>query len=119
MADSPEAIQKSLRLYKLIGLVLLVGTAVTVAVATVPWLDVGRHGFDMWDMVLGLFIATVKASLVAFIFMHLNHEKATVYWVFGLGLVMVVFLAGLLALADFDPIYDDFFYGRKNVSETR
>jgi len=118
MADSPEAILKSLRLYKLIGFVLFIGTGITVAVATIPWLDVGSHGFDVWDMILGLLIASVKASLVAVIFMHLNHEKATVYWVFGLSLVMVVLMAGLLALADFDPIEDDFFYGgNESISE--
>jgi caa(3)-type oxidase subunit IV len=116
MADSPEAIQKSLRLYKLVGGVLFLGTIITVAVATVPWLDVGRHGFDVWDMLLGLLIATVKATLVAVIFMHLNHEKITVYWVFGLGLALVAFMAALLALADVDPIEDDFFYGSNEVS---
>ncbi len=73
MADSPEAIQKSLRLYTLIGGVLFAGTIITVMVATVPALDFGKHGFDVADMVLGLLIASVKASLVAAIFMHLNH----------------------------------------------
>src|SRR5688572_27846810 len=45
MADSPEAIQKSLRLYKLIGGVLFAGTIITVMVATVSALDFGKHGF--------------------------------------------------------------------------
>lgn len=105
MADSPEAIQKSLRLYKMIGGVLFVGTVVTVMVATVPWLDVGRHGFDVWDMILGLAIASVKASLVAAIFMHLNHEKSLIYWLFGFGLVAAFFLVALIALAKWDPIH--------------
>lgn len=116
MADSPEAIQKSLRLYKIVGGILFLGTILTVAVATVPWLDVGGHGFDVWDMILGLAIATVKASLVAIIFMHLNHEKFTVYWVFALGLVMAFFLAALLALAYGDPIRDKFFYAASEES---
>lgn len=105
MADSPEAIQKSLRLYKLIGGVLFIGTIVTVMVATVPWLDVGHHGFDVWDMILGLAIATVKASLVAAIFMHLNHEKSLIYWLFGFGLVAAFFLVALIGLAKWDPIH--------------
>lgn len=105
MADSPEAIQKSLRLYKLIGGVLFIGTIVTVMVATVPWLDVGHHGFDMADMVLGLFIASVKASLVAAIFMHLNHEKSLIYWLFGFGIVAAFFLVALIGLAKSDPIH--------------
>jgi cytochrome c oxidase subunit 4 len=105
MADSPEAIQKSLRLYKLIGGVLFIGTIVTVMVATIPWLDVGGHGFDVWDMILGLAIATVKASLVAAIFMHLNHEKSLIYWLFGFGFVAAFFLIALIALAKWDPIH--------------
>jgi caa(3)-type oxidase subunit IV len=105
MAESPEAIQKSLRLYKLIGGVLFIGTIVTVMVATIPWLDVGGHGFDVWDMILGLAIATVKASLVAAIFMHLNHEKSLIYWLFGFGIVAAFFLVALIALAKWDPIH--------------
>lgn len=114
MADSPEAIKKSVRTYLFVGLILFVGTVVTVLVATVPALDVGRHGFDKWDAILGLAIASTKASLVAFIFMHLNHEKKAVYWLFGSGLVMVCSLAFLTALAIFDPIHDPLFYGTES-----
>jgi caa(3)-type oxidase subunit IV len=107
--DSPEAIRKSLRAYKLIGGVLFLGTILTVLVATVPALDIGEHGFDKWDCVLGLAIASTKAFLVAFIFMHLNHEKKAVYWLFGSGLCMVCSLGPLTALAIWDPIVDPFF----------
>lgn len=105
MADSPEALQKSLRLYKLIGGVLFAGTIITVMVATIPALDFGKHGFDTADMVLGLLIASVKATLVAAIFMHLNHEKRMIYWLFGFGLVAGFFLIALIALAKWDPIH--------------
>ena len=110
MADSPEAIRKSIRTYMFVGAVLFVGTVITVLVATVPALDVGIHGFDVWDAILGLAIATTKASLVAAIFMHLNHEKKAVYWIFGSGLVFVVALFALTALAKYDPIHDPLFY---------
>jgi caa(3)-type oxidase subunit IV len=110
MADSPEAIRKSLRTYKFVGAVLFIGTVVTVLVATVPWLDVGVHGFDVWDAILGLAIATTKASLVAAIFMHLNHEKKAVYWIFGSGIIFVIALFALTALAKYDPIHDPLFY---------
>lgn len=110
MADTPEAIKKSLRTYLIVFIALLIGTGVTVAVATVEFLDVGQHGFDKWDCVLGLTIATVKASLVAFVFMHLNHEKKAVYWLFASGLCMVCSLGGLTALAMWNPIHDMFFY---------
>lgn len=105
MADTPEAIQKATRLYLLIGSFLFVGTVVTVMVATVPALDFGAHGFDMADMILGLAIASVKASLVALIFMHLNHEKSMIYWIFGFGIFFGVAMAALIGLAKMDPIH--------------
>jgi cytochrome c oxidase subunit 4 len=104
MTDTPEAVRKSQKLYLLIGLVLFVFTVVTVAVATQPWLDFGGRGFDAADMTIALGIATVKATLVGAIFMHLNHEKKMVYMVFGLGLVLGVALMSLFALAFSDPI---------------
>lgn len=116
MADTPEAIKKSIRTYLIVFAVLIVGTILTVAVATVPAFDVGKHGFDKWDCILGLTIATIKASLVAFIFMHLNHEKKAVYWLFGSGLCMVCSLAFLTALAIFDPIFDNLFYGKESMT---
>ncbi len=116
MADTPEAIKKSIRIYLFVGLILFLGTIITVMVATVPWMDVGEHGFDKWDCVLGLTIAATKASLVAAIFMHLNHEKKPVYWLFGSSLVMVCVLAFLTALGMTDPIHDPLFYG--NESQT-
>ncbi|QJE97421.1 cytochrome C oxidase subunit IV family protein [Luteolibacter luteus] len=105
MADSPEAIKKATRLYLFIGAILFAGTVATVLVATVPALDIGHHGFDVWDMTLGLCIATVKASLVALIFMHLNHEKRLIYWLFGFGLLGAFFMVVLIGLAKWDPIH--------------
>jgi caa(3)-type oxidase subunit IV len=104
MADTPDAIKKSIRTYLMVGSILFLGTILTVMVATVEWMDVGEHGFDKWDCILGLAIASVKATLVAYIFMHLNHEKKAVYWLFGSGLCMVCSLGGLTALAMMDPI---------------
>lgn len=112
MADTPEAIRKSIRTYLMIGAILFAGTVITVLVATVPMLDVGRHGFDWKDAVLGLLIATTKASLVAAVFMHLNHEKKAIYWIFFGSFVFVTALYGLTALAKSDPIHDPLFYGK-------
>ena len=109
MADTPEAIRKSIRTYLFVGAVLFIGTVVTVMVATVPWLDIGRHGFDWKDAVLGLAIASIKASLVAAVFMHLNHEKKAVYWIFASGIIFVIALFGLTGLAKYDPIHDPHF----------
>lgn len=74
-----DEVRRSTRLYLLVGLILFCGTIATAAVATVPALDVGQHGFDKWDALLGLLIASFKASLVAAVFMHLNHEKKFIY----------------------------------------
>lgn len=104
MADSVEEIKKAQKLYILIGLVLFVFTVVTVAVATQPWLDFGEHGFDKADMMIGLLIATVKATLVGAIFMHLNHEKKMIYVLFGLGIIMGIALMLLTGLSFADPI---------------
>lgn len=112
MADSPEEIKKSIKTYLVVGAILFAGTVATVLVATVPALDIGQHGFDKWDMWLGLAIAATKATFVAVIFMHLNHEKAWIYWLFGMGLFFGASLALLTALAESDPIeYEEFSTG--------
>jgi mannose/fructose/N-acetylgalactosamine-specific phosphotransferase system component IID len=107
MADSPEEIKSHFKLYGIVGLGLFVGTVVTVLVATVPALDVGGHGFDAADMLLGLAIAFTKMFFVGFIFMHLNHEKKSIYWIFLGSLVFAGILIGLFALAMTDPITFD------------
>jgi caa(3)-type oxidase subunit IV len=104
MADTLEEIQKAQKKYILIGLILFVFTVVTVAVATVPWLDFGEHGFDSKDAIIGLIIASFKASLVGAIFMHLNHEKKTIYVVLVLGVLMGIALIGLIGWSFEDPI---------------
>jgi caa(3)-type oxidase subunit IV len=116
MADTPEAIKKSIRTYLFVGGILFAGTVITVLVATVPAFDVGKHGFDAMDCILGLTIATIKACLVAFVFMHLNHEKKAVYWLFASGLCMVCSLGGLTALAIYDPILDPLFFGTESTT---
>ncbi|MEM1084773.1 MAG: cytochrome C oxidase subunit IV family protein [Verrucomicrobiota bacterium] len=109
MADSPEAIKKAQKLYIFIGLCLFAGTVATVLVAVVPAFDRGAHGFDTFDLVLGLAIACTKVALVMYFFMHLGHEKGWVYGLFATGIVGAIALAVLLALAGGDPIkYEDF-----------
>jgi caa(3)-type oxidase subunit IV len=104
MADSIEHIQKSKKLYLLIGLILFFFTVVTVAVATVEALDFGGRGFDHVDAIIGLIIASFKASLVMLIFMHLNHEKKLVYFLLALGFSGAIFLMWLTGWAFTDPI---------------
>lgn len=88
----------------LVGALLFVFTVVTVAVATWPPLDIGRHGFDSSDAYLGLGIAAFKSSLVMIIFMHLNHEKPLIYFFYGLALLMAFFCIWLIGWSKSDPI---------------
>ena len=104
MADTPEEIKKAQKKYLLIGLILFVFTVVTVSVATVQWLDFGEHGFAARDATIGLVIATIKASLVGAIFMHLSHEKKTIYVLIVIGILMGISLMGLTGWAFQDPI---------------
>ena len=104
MADSPEEINKKKKLYLGIMGLLFVFTVITVAVASVEWLDFGKHGFDKADAIIGLTIAAFKASLVMLIFMHLNHEKKLIYFVYALGLVMAFFCMFLIGWSKSDPI---------------
>jgi cytochrome c oxidase subunit 4 len=86
-SDAAE-VQKHIRTYLMVGGALLVLTAITVAVS---YVNLGTAG----NMTLGLIIATVKASMVAAIFMHLNHEKA---WIYGSLVLTAVFFVALLGL---------------------
>lgn len=114
----PQAIRRSMRLYLLVGLILFAGTVATVAVATVPALDFGKHGFDAADLVLGLLIATTKASLVALIFMHLNHERRFIYFLVGLSAVHCIGMIAFTMLAETDSIRDpNFFHGSRGEDE--
>jgi caa(3)-type oxidase subunit IV len=110
MANSVEEIQKSKKTYMIVFGALLVGTVLTVLVATVEALDIGKHGFDKWDAILGMLIATTKATLVGLIFMHLNHEKKAIYWIFISALVLCASMFAILFLAKYSPIFDDYFY---------
>lgn len=107
MADTPEEIKSHFKVYGLVGAGLFVGTVVTVLVATVEALDIGGHGFDIWDMILGLAIALTKMFFVGFIFMHLNHEKKGIYWIFFGSLFFAAALIAIFAGAYADPITFD------------
>ncbi|MGD1977782.1 MAG: cytochrome C oxidase subunit IV family protein [Akkermansiaceae bacterium] len=102
MADSIAEVQKAKKLYMFIGLLLFFFTVVTVMVATVEDLDFGEHGFDKADAIIGLLIAAFKASLVMIIFMHLNHERPLIYFVYILGIVMAIFCMWLIGWSKSD-----------------
>jgi caa(3)-type oxidase subunit IV len=113
-SSQPAAVRSSLRLYLFVGILLFCGTTATVAVATIPWFDVGAHGFDALDMMLGLLIAAVKALLVAAVFMHLNHERRLIYFLIGLACIHCVGMAAFTLLAEADSVRDPhFFHGTR------
>jgi cytochrome c oxidase subunit 4 len=81
-----EDIDKRVRSYLLVGSALLLLTGVTVAIA---WL----HLPVKFAIALALAVATLKASLVAGVFMHLISERKLIY---GVLLLTVVFFLVLL-----------------------
>src|SRR5262245_18307381 len=90
--DTPEEIKKTLWKYYAVFGALMVFTIITVAAS---YLDLGRPG----NITLAMIIATIKATLVALIFMHLSHERKVIYtflaftFFFFLGLFWLTFLA--------------------------
>ncbi len=80
---------KYVPVFMFVFLALAVGTVITVLAAQV-------HFGGAWNVIIAMLIATIKASLVAAIFMHLKWEKApSVWWVLG---ICIVFFAVLVAL---------------------
>jgi caa(3)-type oxidase subunit IV len=77
---------KGIRRYVMIGIALLVFTALTV----------GANQFHFvvpLAITVALIIAVTKGSMVAAVFMHLSHERQ---WIYGALALTVVFFAVLL-----------------------
>jgi cytochrome c oxidase subunit 4 len=72
-SHSPEAVKKHKRVYWAVFFALLVGTILTVSMYAVHF---NRMAVTI---TVALFIATVKAVLVAGFFMHLISEKKAIY----------------------------------------
>lgn len=86
---SPEEIKKSVRKYLWVFAALLVGTVITVAASYIHF-----ENFKI-TVALALFIASIKAFLVAGWFMHLISERKMIYFVL---ITTVFFFAGLVYL---------------------
>ena len=86
-SDAAE-VRKHIRTYLMIGAALLVFTAITVAAS---FISLGVAG----NVALALIIATIKGSMVAAIFMHLNHERR---WIYGSLVLTAVFFAALMSI---------------------
>ena len=86
MHSDPAAVQKSVRNYFTVGVVLLIFTGITV---TASYFNFAVPA----AITVAIIIAAMKGSMVAAIFMHLSHEKQ---WIYGALLLTVVFFIVLM-----------------------
>jgi cytochrome c oxidase subunit 4 len=105
--SSPEAIQKAIRTYLIIGGALILGTGLTV------WASFIHFGSNAWNIAVALIIASVKSFLVAGYFMHLLSEKKAIYAMLATTAFFFVGLMGLTlwSMNDF-PSFTHVFGGR-------
>lgn len=88
MSDAHD-VQKDVKKYIIIFVALLAGTVITVAANYI------HFGSDVMNIVVALFIATIKAFLVAGYFMHLLSERKMIY---GILAATIFFFIGLMFL---------------------
>lgn len=84
--------------YLKVGAALLVLTGVTVGLSYVDF------GTREMNIIVGMLVASLKAGLVAFIFMHLSGEKITIWRFLIMTTIFVVGLFFLTYLFHSDPI---------------
>ncbi len=108
MSDAHFDAAKTKKSFFAVGIALFVFTVVTVVVGLVPMFDIGAPGPDAADVILGLGIAGTKASLVALVFMHLNHEKGAIYKLLFFTTIMFACLMVATIFAEMDPIQEQF-----------
>ena len=91
-------VQAHVTRYLLVGGVLLFFTAVTV------WLSYVDFGSRKANIAVAMLVATIKASCVAAIFMHLAAEKRLIYRVLIFTAFFVLGLFWLTYFAWYNPI---------------
>ena len=89
--DSPDFINYLVRLFYIVGVVLVVGTAITFAI------DIAFSLPLIWAAVIGLTIALVKASFVVAIFMHYKWDKKLIMITWTM-VITFFFFAGMMGL---------------------
>ena len=97
MHSDPEAIRKTVRTYWMIGAALFVFTVITVAVNQV-------HLAVPLAITVALIIATMKGSMVAAVFMHLNHERMWIYGALVLTVIGFIILMTVPMFTNMDHI---------------
>jgi len=96
MANTPEEVAKHVKTYLKVGALLMIFTAITVAISF--W-DLGK-----WNIPVGLAVASFKTSLVLLIFMHLNHERALIYKILLFTMLFLGVMFTLFVAAHGDPL---------------
>ena len=104
MADNIEAIQKSIKWYIIIGVLLIVFSGLTVGLS---YVELPTHSLNI---LVGMILATIKATLVALIFMHLNHERSMIYKILLFTVVLATVLFALFIFSHEDPLVFPGFY---------
>lgn len=108
MSDSHDAhdVQKAVKRYLLVFAALLVGTVVTV------WANSWNISSVALTIAIALFIATIKAFLVAGYFMHLISERKMIY---GILAATLFFFAGLMYLTIWSMNHDNIVHYQQHV----
>ena len=91
-------VQKHVKGYLVVGGLLLAFTAITVALS---YVDFGTRKANIG---VAMLVATLKAGMVAAIFMHLAAEKRLIYRVLIFTGLFVLALFWLIFLAWYNPI---------------
>lgn len=97
--DSPEYLKKQSNMIWLVGGLLVLGTFITVGV--MDW-DLGSRSMNI---AFGMLIATIKASLVMLIFMHLKNERGLIYKFLAFTVIFAIGLFVLSYLGFADPLH--------------
>ena len=96
MAHGAAEVQKHVRAYIGVFLALAVLTVVTVAASYIK-VSMGLH------IAIALVIATIKASMVAAIFMHLKWERGiSIWWTLGICAIFFAVLMWVPSLTVFE-----------------
>ncbi len=96
--DHDHDVSKHVKKYLLVGALLLTFTVLTVFLS---YVDFGSHKANM---AVGMVVATIKAGLVAAIFMHLNAERQLIYNILIFTGFFVIALFWLTYLHWYDPV---------------
>jgi caa(3)-type oxidase subunit IV len=98
MASGHEDLQKHVKTYVKIGIILGIATIITVGLS---YVELSTHGMNI---IVGMIVAAIKASLVGLIFMHLNHERSLIYKILVFTTLFVLAMFILVYFSHDDPL---------------